>query len=304
MTVEKLNQIYENLKLHSKQYAVDEIFQMFIDNQLTVIELEALLNKFNYLLPEEFFSLEKADQKKFHQHKKHEIHLINDKETIVTYSIFNKRYFYELVDASSKNKSVTKSLMAYSGELDNLPIHIITMQNVKLKNIDFFMQRKVFVDIIDNKTFLGKKIRTLYDLYFYVLSIPDKPAFSKNKMALLNQLKDFFKNKSGMNLDLDLPFVRFVSFIEMILSSLPRKIANTIKMRFLCYKPDYINDDEYNVSLENGRTLINKHYQSMIKTKIKEVVNYYNKHPEVLNSFNYNGYTAIYYSLLEEVKHG
>ena len=112
MTVEKLNQIYENLKLHSKQYAVDEIFQMFIDNQLTVSELEALLNKFNYLLPEEFFSLDKTEQKKYHQHKKHEIHLINDKETIVTYSIFNKRYFYELVDASSKNKSVTKSLMA------------------------------------------------------------------------------------------------------------------------------------------------------------------------------------------------
>ena len=303
MTVEKMNQIYESLKLHSKEFAVDEIFQMFIDNQITVSELEILLGKFNYELPNEFFYMDKCDQKKFHQHKKHKIHLVNGVETIVTYPVFNKAYFYELVEASAKNKSVTKSLMEYSGQLDYVGLHIITMQHIKLKNLDFFMQRKALVDIIENKTFSGKKIRTLYDFYFYVLSLSDKQPFVQNKITLLNQLKDFFKNKSGFNLDLDLPFVRFVSFIEMLLCNLPKKNANTIKMKFLCYKHDYLNEDEYNTSLENCRTLINKHYQSMIPNKVKEVVNYYNKHPEILNSFHYNGYTAIYYSLLEEVKH-
>lgn len=303
MTIEKLNQIYESLKLHSKEFAVDEIFQLFIDNQITVSELESLLSRFSYVLPEVFYKMEKSEQKTFHQHKKHLIHITKDNETIVTYSIFNKAYYYELVEASSKNKSVTKALMQYAGELDNLGIYIITMQHIKLRNLDFFMQRKQLVDIIENKTFLGKKIRTLYDFYFYVLSLSEKPPLVHQKMALLNQLSDFFKNKSGLNLDLNLPYVRFVSFIEMLLSNLPRKNANTIKIKFLCYKPEYLDENEYNYSLENCRTLINKHYQSMIPNKVKEVVNYYNKNQDILNSFNYNGYTAIYYSLLEEVKH-
>ena len=305
MTVEKMNEIYENLKLHTKEYAVDEIFQMFIDNQLTVSELETLLGMFSYHLPTEFYDLDKTEQKKYHQHKKHKIHLVNGKETIVTYSTFNNAYFYELVEASTKNKSVTKALIDYSGQLDDMAIHIITMQNVRLRNLDFFMQRTVFKEIIDNKTYLGSKIKTLYDLCFYVLSLPEKTHKEKNlKTSLYTQIKDFFKNKSGFKLDLELPFVTFVFFIEMILSSIPRKNANTIKVKFLCYKPEYIRENEYNKTLENCRTLINKHYQAMIPNKVKEVVSYYNKHQDIINSFNYNGYSAIYYSLLEEVKHG
>lgn len=303
MTTEKLNQIYESLKLHSKEYAIDEIFQLFIDNQLVVSELEILLGKFNYYLPDDFHKMDKSEQKKYHQHKKHLIHLVDGKETIETYSVFNKAYFYELVEASSKNKSITKSLMQYAGQICSMPIHIITMQHVKVKNLDFFMQKKDFVDIIDNQTFMTKKIRTLYDLYFYVLLSSNMAIPKPKKMKLMGQLNDFFKNKSGFDLDLEIPFNNFIMFIEMLLSSLPRKNANTIKMKFLCYKPTYLNDNEYNMSLENPRTLINKHYQAMVQNKVKEVVNYYNKHQDILNSFPYNGYTSIYYSLLEEVKH-
>ena len=130
MTTEKLNQIYESLKLHTKEYAVDEIFQLFIDNQITISELDTLLKRFSYVLSDDFFELDKTEQKQYHQHKKNIVHLVNNKETIETYSIFNKAYFDEMVEASAKNKSVTKALIEYVGQLDNLPIVIITMQNI------------------------------------------------------------------------------------------------------------------------------------------------------------------------------
>ena len=94
MTVDKLNQIYDDLKLHSKEYAIDSAFQLFIDNQITVVELEKLLLKFDYVLPEDFFYLNKYEQKKYHQHKINKIYIENGTKTIKTYSCFNRIYYY------------------------------------------------------------------------------------------------------------------------------------------------------------------------------------------------------------------
>ena len=303
MTTEKLNQIYESIKHYSKLQAVDAVFQMFIDNQIVVSELEELLKKFNYLLPDYFYNLDKTEQKMYHQHHYHEIHLVNGKETVVTYARYNKAYFYELINAAKKNKSITETLMKYVGDLDILPVTIIALQNIKIKNITYIQTRPNILALIEDKKFMGKKILTLYDLYFYLTSLNEKAKDGKEAAKVLVQLKDYFKNKSGLNLNFDLPFITFVFAMEQLLLTIPRKIANTIKMKFLCYKPNYLPEDEYNVSLENGRTLINKHIKSIIPGRMKKTVNYYNKHQDIISSFGANGYLAIYYSLLEEVKH-
>ena len=303
MTTEKLNQIYESIKHYSKLQAVDTVFQMFIDNQIVVSELDELLKKFNYSLPEYFYNLDKTEQKMYHQHYYREIHLINEKETIVTYARYNKTYFYELIEAAKKNKSITETLMKYVGDLDILPVTIIAMQNIRIKNLTFIQTRPNILELIENKKFNGKKILTLYDLYFYLVGLNEKAKDGKEAAIVLVQLKDFFKNKSGLNLNFDLPFVIFVFAMEQLLSTIPRKIANTIKMKFLCYKPNYLPESEYNVSLENGRTLINKHIKTIIPGRMRKTVTYYNKHHDIISSFGPNGYLAIYYSLLEEVKH-
>ncbi len=293
MTRSELDQIVESLKLTSKEKMIDDAFKYFIDNQINTLQLKYILDCINYTLPDYFFNLSIDKQKTFHCHTKRLV-LFTDKGIIIKEDeIFNSIYFYELAYASKKNKSITKVFINYSRKLDNLPLHFLTMKYVRLKNLDYAINHG-WVE------FAGKyKITNLYDFYMKVVYLPN----SLFKTKLLSQLYSFFKIDTLFNLDMNLPFVKFSFDVESLLASprLNHKIANTIKIRFLVYKPSYLKDNEYNKTLENPRTLINKHRDSFSTSKLKELSKYYsNDDYKILNSFNDNGYRAIYYSILEE----
>ncbi len=293
MTRSELDQIVESLKLTSKEKMIDDAFKYFIDNQINTLQLKYILDCINYTLPDYFFNLSIDKQKTFHCHTKRLV-LFTDKGIIIKEEeIFNSIYFYGLAYASKKNKSITKVFINYSRKLDNLPLHFLTMKYVRLKNLDYAINHG-WVE------FAGKyKITNLYDFYMKVVYLPN----SLFKTKLLSQLYSFFKIDTLFNLDMNLPFVKFSFDVESLLASprLNHKIANTIKIRFLVYKPSYLKDNEYNKTLENPRTLINKHRDSFSTSKLKELSKYYsNDDYKILNSFNDNGYRAIYYSILEE----
>ncbi len=293
MTRSELDQIVESLKLTSKEKMIDDAFKYFIDNQINTLQLKYILDCINYTLPDYFFNLSIDKQKTFHCHTKRLV-LFTDKVIIIKEDeIFNSIYFYELAYASMKNKAITKVLINYSRKLDNLPLHFLTMKYVRLKNLDYAINHG-WVE------FAGKyKITNLYDFYMKVVYLPN----SLFKTKLLSQLYSFFKIDTLFNLDMNLPFVKFSFDVESLLASprLNHKIANTIKIKFLVYKPSYLKDNEYNKTLENPRTLINKHRDSFSTSKLKELSKYYsNDDYKILNSFNDNGYRAIYYSILEE----
>ncbi len=293
MTRSELDQIVESLKLTSKEKMIDDAFKYFIDNQINTLQLKYILDCINYTLPDYFFNLSIDKQKTFHCHTKRLVLFTNKGIIIKEDEIFNSIYFYELAYASKKNKSITKVFINYSRKLDNLPLHFLTMKYVRLKNLDYAINHG-WVE------FAGKyKITNLYDFYMKVVYLPN----SLFKTKLLSQLYSFFKIDTLFNLDMNLPFVKFSFDIESLLASprLNHKIANTIKIKFLVYKSFYLKDNEYNKTLENPRTLINKHRDSFSTSKLKELSKYYSSDDyKILNSFNDNGYRVIYYSILEE----
>ena len=297
MTVDEMNQIVENLKLHSKEKIIDDAFQLLIDNQVVLSEFEFILNKLNYELPQEFHDLSKADQKRYHQHYRRQIEFTDKGPLTIERQIYNKPYFYELVEASKKNKKITESLMKYVHDMDIMPLYIIAMKYIKLKNITFATTHSKWMEYAEKKD-----LKSLYDFYMNVMNL-DPSQYDIKTIALKKEFTDqlivLFKSDKYFNLDMSLPFVKFAFEMEVILSTLTPKVANTIKVKFLVYKPDYLKENEYNTTLENGRTLINKHKDKLNKAQIKKVVNYYSKHRDILDSFNDNGYRAIYYSLVE-----
>ena len=106
MTIEEMNQIVENLKLQSKEKIIDDAFQLFIDNQVVLSEFEYILKKLNYELPKEFYDLPTNEQKRYHQHVRRQIEFTDKGPLTIESQIYNKPYFYELVEASKKNKKI------------------------------------------------------------------------------------------------------------------------------------------------------------------------------------------------------
>lgn len=292
MTTEEINQIVENLKLHGEEKVIDDAFQLFIDNQVTLSEFEIILSKLDYKLPPEFYEMSKDYQKQFHQHKFRRVEFTPNGPRYMEYEIYNKAYFRELIEGSKKNRHITEALMQYVHELDQLPLYIIAMQHIKLKNLKYAVQHENWMSYSERT---GRK--TLYDFYIGITGLVN----TKEKAELVEQFATFMAKDTGFNLDMNLEFVKFAFSIEYILSALNPKVANTIKMKFLVYKPEYIDDNEYNKSLENGRTLINKHKQIFKPKAVQNLVAYYSKHRDILDSFGDDGYRAIYYSIIEEV---
>ena len=292
MTITELNQIVESLKLTSKEKMIDEAFQYFIDNQINIQELKYILDNIKYKLRDEFYDMDIDYQKRYHQHKERVVTFTDKGVVTIEKEIFNKPYFYELVEASKKNKAMTLLLISYARKLDSLPISFVAMKYIRLKNLNYALTHN-WLEYADKYD-----IKNLYDFYMHLAHAKK----TKDILKMIDQLIAFLKKDTLLKLDLDLPFVKFAFDVESILSRMNPKIANTIRIRFLVYKPEYINDNEYNKTMENPRTLINKHKASFVPREIKELTEYYSKdNKKILDSFNDNGYRAIYYSILEEV---
>lgn len=284
-----LEEYKEALKSYGKAEIIDKAFKLFVDNQISAYELNELLMLVDYKLNEEFFSLPRSEQKKYYKHTIHVIPYGKGIKEASSKTIFNKNYYNDLVNNAKKNKEITKYLIDYTREIDNVALSIITMQRVKLNNISYIMQYEAWQPLIKEN-----KLQNVFDLFVTVKH--------KNNNEYFNKLKKYLANPLGFNLDLDNEFVKLAFMIEYIPSDLKPKIANTIKIKFLVCSKDYFKASEYNDELISAKTLINKHINSFKAKAIKEMFDYYKDKTELLDSFNDNGYRAIYYSIIEGVK--
>lgn len=284
-----LEEYKEALKSFGKAEIVDSAFKLFVDNQINALELNELLMLADYKLNEEFFSLPRSEQKKYYKHTIHVIPYGKGIKDASSMTIFNKNYYNDLVNNAKKNKEITKCLIDYVKKIDNVALSIVTMQRVKLNNISYIMQYEAWLPFIKEN-----KLQNVFDLFVTIKH--------QNNSEYFNKLKKYLANPLGFNLDLDNEFVKLAFMVEYILSDLKPKIANTIKIKFLVCSKDYFKASEYNDELISAKTLINKHINSFKAKAIKEIFDYYKDKTELLDSFNDNGYRAIYYSIIEGVK--
>lgn len=294
--INELKAISEQLKFKNSINIQDDIFELFIDNKIDA-ESVAFLYKENGLhLPEEFLALAKDKQKRYRQHKQTKI-AINEDVQYYTSAIYNKNYFYDLVEASKKNKHITRTLIKYINELENIPLFIIGMQNLKIKNLDK-LSDSLKSYALDN-----------HIIYFYDLFMDLN---TKNDQMKLEKIYKFFdtkdyllvKSDEKLNLDLNYFYVEFALFIEELLYTYyDRKIANTIKYKFLVYKKEYLKEKDYIQSRKNGIELLKKHFNNNDLTLLKNFKKYTQKNNDKIDELPPNGYTAIYYSIsrLEEI---
>ena len=273
----------------AKEKTYDFVFQYYIDNQINDDELKYIFEKLGNPLPESFDDLYDDEKKRYYSHTYHTYKFTDKGPIPVEYEVFNKPYFDNLCKISERSKSNTLKLIDYVRKINNYPIIFLSMKYIKLKNLSYAYTHG-WLD------YAGDNIKTLYDFYMMV-------AYDKNikTKKIYSSLKDFFKDIKYFNLDVDDSFFNFCFNIEALLSKMNKKVANTIRIKFLVYRPDYIDDNEYNKTIENTRTLINKHRSSIDDDMLKEIANYYKGKEDIILNLPPNGYRAIYYSIIGEV---
>lgn len=289
MTDKEINEQIDKLKLNSKEQLIDAAFQLLIDNQLTPNDLKKILDNFNYNVAGDLFLKPIDEIKRYHQHVKREIYFTQNGPIQYDKQIFNKPYFYEMANLAKKNKHITEAFIRYLKDIDDLALTILGMKKIKVKNLAFASIHENWLSFVDQT-----KRTSLYDFYIGIMNMTP----SSKKEQLLLEFKAFMKKDTGFKLDLDEPFVKFVFEMEYVLSFFSPRLANTIKIKFLVYKPEYLEDNEYNNTLENGRILINRNRADLKPKFINQMIKYYIQHEDILDSFNDNGYRAIYYSIV------
>lgn len=276
-----------SLKKEKNKSYIDQVFDLFIDNQINVEELKSLLSKENITLSNEFYELPKEKQKRYRQYKKYYIEL-DEKLRYDQEIIFNNQYYYELVAAAKRSQNSLLKLIKYVNELDDIAITILTMQNILLSRIPYFSnQLKGFIE--------KNQCVTLYDLYI-------KVAQNKNYKEEKKKFYAYFENEKDkrLNIDFNNVYVNFIFKIEAILNSLGfnSKELNTLKIKFLIYKKEYLKESMYKDISKTGIEMLKNKYDCIKINLINELKSYINLNKNKISKFPPNGYTAIYYSLL------
>lgn len=276
-----------SLKKEKDKSYIDQVFDLFIDNQINVEELKSLLSKENITLSNEFYELPKEKQKRYRQYKKYYIEL-DEKLRYDEEIIFNNQYYYELVAVAKRSQNSLLKLIKYVNELDDIAITILTMQNILLSRIPYFSnQLKGFIE--------KNQCVTLYDLYIKVTQ-------NKNYKEEKKKFYAYFENEKDkrLNIDFNNVYVNFIFKIEVILNSLGfnSKELNTLKIKFLIYKKEYLKDNMYKDISKTGIEMLKNKYDCAKINLINELKSYINLNKNKISKLPPNGYTAIYYSLL------
>ena len=89
--------------------------------------------------------------------------------------------------------------------------------------------------------------------------------------------------------------------IEYLLSALPRKEANTLKVKFLILNKEHLRGELDYYDLDKPAKWILKDYMGkgvFSYNAIKLLKEHVKKHPELLDGMYPNGYMAFYYAFL------
>ena len=304
--IEKKNE--ENL---NKIQIKEEIFSFFIANYINDSELIEILEYFKYKLPDDFINWPTPKKKRYYLTKQIFKDVHNKNEGLKWKRLFCHAYYYDLVEAARKSYKASKQLIEYVSLIDsNFPIIILTMQNIKIKNIwkygSIIDLVAKYVDKI-NKIYTGYEIETMYDLYMMVsYYFPTHDYKSRIKEELEKILIEDFK------IDLNDEIIQFCFDIEVLLAWLYiktpyvnekdcnhyRKIANTIKNKFGILENSHLKEIDYFVNHHNARYYLKKVDRHKLISSNKS---YYLAYQKILKKYSnidyskykYNGYFAL-----------
>lgn len=289
---ERLSNIISELKSESDINYVDKAFSLFIDNQLTDHDLADILSIVNYKLPDSFFKLHKFQQKKFW--KRNIRYVSFDEEgnfVIEEITIFNKPYFYHLVECSKKSKLNTKALINYIREVNHVGYMFYAMEYIKISNTNLSQYDKI-------NEYVEKK--GINDLLSLILEVESE--YNQKDVELLKSIieKNIFC-KDKFDFDLNQPFNILALLMECVLFILPRKERNTLKIKFLILEEENIKEDDYLKLDKKGKQIV-KDYRNVLISKpaFYHVKKYVKENAEVIDKLPPNGYLSLYYALIEE----
>jgi len=285
----RLNEIYQLLIQDSSVSYMGRVFRLFIDNKIDEEELFELLNMKGYSLPDSFYQLPKPFQKDYLAVEKKQYFYQDDSWYYYLEPIFNRYYFFDLVEHARKNKALTHELSKYAGGLfeHSIGYGFYCMHFIKIKySILSYIGYKSILDYA--------KERNIIDLYSLTTSLMMEVDKKYNPMKLL--LKEALKRL--LKLDLDAPYISFTFNVECALSLVSRKETNTLKIFFKILDKEKLREIDYYDDPKVVSRLLKK-----FKTKL---INHFNlvysikslPKDELFNQSN--GYSAVYYFFMEE----
>lgn len=290
----KVQYIINLLKANQDELYVDGAFRWFIDNQIDVNELTEILNAEGYSLPKEFYRLSKAEQKKYRQHSITYVPYDKSVSDAVAYVTFNNPYFYDLAEHARKTIVYTDKLTKYVYNLVDCNLIFLGMQYIKTQ---YSFVRKF------PKLLAFAEKNNLDNLYDLTMELIGGLHIIKEETELKSLLVKQLDRRDTVGLDLLDTKIEFFFLMEYLLNHLPRKEANTLKVKFLILPKNTLRGDLDYYDLDKPAKWILKDYLGkglFDKRAVKKVKEFIKKNPSLLDGIEPNGYMAFYYAFLAE----
>ena len=290
-----IQQIIQALKTKNEIAYIEGAFRHYIDNKISERELDFILKNNDEKLPDSFFDLSVREKKTYYTHTRTSIKVENDSYRCANYEVFNKQYFYRLAEAAKKNKTLTADIIKYAAEVGfDLNLMFIFMQNIKLDNIKATLIPAKLRAYRESK---DETISSVFDLAMSIMSEPDGVLKAK---GYKNELFSFLNNSKFLDITIG-KFFEFALIVECVLNDLPRKDANTLKIKFLVLKPEHLRDFDYYGDEPRQQRVINTCRNKLKKSKaLSRARNFVSDSKNWFDNLFPNGYSAIYNFLLEE----
>lgn len=217
---------------------------------------------------------------------------------------FDRKYLDYLIDNSKESTGYTTKLIEYIKELDILPLKYYILEHIRIRNISTRLIDDDFDLILEyeDKYHLGN-LRELWR-HAIIQSNLENGKGDFDSMDVIDWVEKFLKENLGVKYIHDefenSPLDELMFKIEEILVMLDKKIANSIKMNFLIYDYEYLNDNEYDKDKGKLRSILNSLYKQLDALTIEDLRDFYKDNSTIINEF-YSGYTSLLFSLLKEV---
>ena len=291
----ELLEMIEALDTKNEINYIEGAFRYYIDNQVSDRELDFILKKNGEVLPDEFFDLPLREKKQYYSHATTIVDVLDNKIGYRTDQIFNKNYFYRLADASKGNKTMTSILVNYVAKIGyDWNLLFLCMQHIKLVNIN---PSYLTMRIEDYRKENGN-IHTLYDL---VMAVFSEWIHKVGIKELRQDVAKMLSNPKFLDVDIDHPFFNFILLMECLLSELPRKDANALKIKFLILQKGYLRDIDYYQSDDRQMRAVKTAKSKLKDSKmLKTVSKFLKDNKEWYDTAGPNGYSALYASLIAE----
>ena len=299
---QELLEIQEELDERKDIAYIEGAFEYYIGNKINDSELDKLLKRRNEILPAEFFDMSIREKKTYFTHTATTVEVLDDTFGYRTDQIFNHNYFYRLANASKKNKEITGKLVDYVAQIGyDWNLLFLCMQYIKLVNVN---PSYLTADVKKYRKDKGN-IHTVYDLVMSAYAEPDKKVgIGKIRSDILKLLN----RQSFLNVDVYNTYFQFILCMESLLSVLPRKEANTLKIKYLILMPEHLRNNDYFADDAHQRRVLKnckdklsrKDEKGKSAIELNRVKKFIKDNKQWYDKMWPNGYFALYQFLIAE----